>query len=139
MSQQIKLENDLKKLLQSIKPTLHSGDYVFCTVKNTKQIDTNNAIFLFKEEEGITVVLKKEIADRQELVYNFIAGWITLNVYSSLEAVGLTAAFSKALAKENVSCNVVAAYYHDHIFVDRKDAEKAMTILTRLSSDHNVF
>lgn len=134
MSQQIKQEKDLKKLLQSMKPTLRNGDYVFCTVKDIKQVDVDNAISFFKEEEGFTIVLKKEIADRQQLGYSFIAGWITLNVYSSLEAVGLTAAFSNALAKENISCNVVAAYYHDHIFVDRRDAEKAMTILNMLSS-----
>jgi len=54
-------------------------------------------------------------------------------VHSSLEAVGLTAAFSKALADSGISCNVVAAFYHDHIFVDRKDGEKAMIILNRFS------
>src|SRR5262249_10928383 len=134
MDQQIKQEKDLRNLLQSMKPTLHNGDYVFCTAKDIKQVDIDNVILFFKEEERFTIVLEKEIADRQQLGYSFVAAWITLNVYSSLEAVGLTAAFSNALAKENISCNVVAAYYHDHIFVDRKDAEKAMKILNKLSS-----
>ncbi len=65
--------------------------------------------------------------------YQYVAAWITLNVHSSLEAVGLTAAFAKALGDAGISCNVVAAYYHDHIFVDVKDAEKAMDVLQRMA------
>jgi hypothetical protein len=88
---------------------------------------------MFTEEEGITVIIKKEIADQLHIEYSFIASWITLAVHSSLEAVGLTAAFSNALAKNGISCNAVAAFYHDHIFVDKKDAEKAMNILHKLA------
>jgi uncharacterized protein len=62
-----------------------------------------------------------------------VAAWITLTVHSALEAVGLTAAFSKALADVNISCNVVAGYYHDHIFVPQQDAEKAMAVLESLA------
>jgi hypothetical protein len=57
-----------------------------------------------------------------------------LTVHSSLEAVGLTAAVSKALTEANISCNVVAAYYHDHIFVPVKDAKQAMRVLEKLPS-----
>ncbi|MEJ0055611.1 MAG: ACT domain-containing protein [Bacteroidota bacterium] len=59
--------------------------------------------------------------------------WITLTVHSSLEAIGMTAAFSKALAEESISCNVVAATYHDHIFVGKKDLEKAMAAIMKIS------
>ena len=74
------------------------------------------------------------MADSLKLEYSFVASWITLTVHSSLEAVGLTAAFSKALSQEGISCNVVAAFYHDHIFVGKNDADKAMEILNRFAN-----
>ena len=73
------------------------------------------------------------MANQLNLNYSFIASWISLTIHSSLEAVGLTAAFSKALADNGISCNVVAAFYHDHIFVDQKDAKKVMMILNTFS------
>jgi hypothetical protein len=126
-------ESNLATLLKALKPKLNVGEFVFCIVKDLSLVDIKDTVLIFKEDEAITVIVKKEIADRLKLDYSFIASWITLTVYSSLEAVGLTAAFSKALSDEGISCNVVAAYYHDHIFVDRKDAEKAMAILNKLS------
>ena len=69
------------------------------------------------------------------LSYSLVCAWITLTVHSSLEAVGLTAAVSRALAEENISCNVVAAYYHDHLFVPVGDGERAMEVLLALSSE----
>jgi hypothetical protein len=126
-------EKDLQTLLKSMKPELNSGEYVFCEIKNAKNINLEEIVMMFQENEGVTLILKREIADKLKLDYSFIASWITLTVHSSLEAVGLTAAFSKALADDGISCNVVAAFYHDHIFVDQKDAEKAMLILNTFS------
>ncbi len=126
-------ETNLNTLLKNMTPVLNDGDYVYCTVTNTQNININEAIGIFKEEEAITVILKKETADRLELDYSYIAAWITLTIHSSLEATGLTAAFATALAKEEISCNVVAAYYHDHIFVAKKDAERAMAALRLLA------
>jgi hypothetical protein len=126
-------EPELDSLLKKLKPTLNEGDYVFCTRKDMKGCDFSNILMSFKEQEGITIILTQEEADRLQFEYSFIAKWITLTVHSSLAAVGLTAAFSKALTKENISCNVVAGYFHDHIFVDKKDALKAMKVLNRIS------
>jgi len=128
-------ETELDQLLNKLKPRLNEGDYVFCTRKDLNECDLNNIIMVFKEQEGMTIILTQEEADKLHFEYSFIAKWITLTVHSSLEAVGLTAAFSKALTLENISCNVVAGYFHDHIFVNKKDAQKAVTILNKFSSD----
>ena len=126
-------EKDLEILLKSMKPEHVSGDYVFCKVEKFENMDLNNVVMLFKEKEAITLILKKEIADQLQFDYSVVMSWITLTVHSSLEAVGLTAAFSKALSEKNISCIVVAAYYHDHIFVNQKDVNKAMEILNEFS------
>jgi len=126
-------ETNLTELLKTMHPTLNEGDYVFCTIPLSITIDHDLIIGYFKEKEGLTIILSKEEADKLNLPYSYIAAWITLTVHSSLEAVGLTAAFSAALAKESISCNVIAGYYHDHIFVAKQDAGRAMHALTELA------
>ncbi|HLO79957.1 MAG TPA: ACT domain-containing protein [Chitinophagaceae bacterium] len=128
-------EINLLALLRNMQPHLYEGEFVFCTVPSLDTIDLLEIIGHFREEEGITLIVPRSYADSQDLPYAFIASWITLKVHSSLEAVGLTAAFSQALAKEGISCNVVAAYYHDHIFVNQSDAARAMDTLKRLSRE----
>lgn len=123
-------EKDLQQLLKTMKPEHNPGDYVFCKVGNLEGISLNEIEMFFKEKEAITVILKKETADILRLDYSVVMSWITLTVHSSLEAVGLTAAFSKALSDKEISCNVVAAFYHDHIFVNKKDTVQAMQILS---------
>jgi uncharacterized protein len=124
---------NLQQLLRSMQPALNKGQYVFCTVKKLPATHRSKLLLFFKEAEGYTIVVTKPTADKLQLQYSFTAAWITLKVHSALEAVGLTAAFATALAKQNISCNVVAAYFHDHIFVPHKDAKKAMLILRQLS------
>lgn len=126
-------ETNLQVLLDAMKPHLHEGEYVFCSLENTTGIHPSNLIMTFREEEGTTIIIRKETADSLNLKYGFVAAWITLTVHSSLEAVGLTAAFSTALANEGIGCNVVAGYYHDHLFVNSKDAEKAIEVLNSVS------
>jgi uncharacterized protein len=127
-------EINLTALLKTMKPVLNNGEYVFCAVAENINIQPNNILFSFREKEGITIIITKTLAHSLQLSYHYISSWITLTIHSSLEAVGLTAAFSKALADENISCNVVAAFYHDHIFVAKKDTEKAMQALQQLSA-----
>ena len=122
-------EKDLQLLLKSMKPEHNEGDYVFCKVDQLGSLNLDEVEMFFKEKEAITLILKKEIAAKLNLEYSITMSWISLSVHSSLEAVGLTSAFSKALSDAGISCNVVAAFYHDHIFVGKNDTEKAMQIL----------
>lgn len=115
-------------------PVLNAGEYAFCTVTDIAGINPADIICFFREQEAVAIIIPRQLADQLQLPYSFVAAWITLTVHSSLNAVGLTAAFSSALSAQNISCNVVAAYYHDHIFVASKDAEKAMQVLQQLSA-----
>ena len=85
-----------------------------------------------EEAEGLTVVLRRADADALGIDYGYVAAWLTLTVHSSLEAVGLTARFASALAAEGIGCNVLAAYHHDHILVDARDRDRALTVLRGL-------
>lgn len=123
---------DLSFLLKNATPRLNPGTYVFCTVESLGAIAFEDVIFTFKEHEGLTVVLLQEKAEALNLDYEFQASWISLDVVSSLEAVGLTSAFSSALAKHGITCNVVAGFYHDHLFVMKKDESRALEILSAM-------
>ncbi|WP_341291464.1 ACT domain-containing protein [Catalinimonas locisalis] len=123
----------LADLVKNMSPRLNDGEYVFVTVKDISSIDRADTLGEFKEAEGTTVVMEKKKADEYKLSYEYVASWITLMVHSSLEAVGLTALFSAELARHQISCNVVAGYFHDHIFVDQKDGEKVVQILNALA------
>ena len=120
---------NLAQLIANMEPVLNEGEYVFATVADVSNIPRSMPICEVKEKEGTTIVLSKKDAMTLGVPFEFVAAWITLNVHSSLEAVGLTAAFAAALGKEAISCNVIAGYYHDHIFVDLKDKEQAMKVL----------
>jgi len=128
-------EKNLNKLIRNLKLLLHEGKYVFVSLPKGSEIPTEDVIAFFREDEGITIVTPIDKADNKGYKYTFIAAWITLKVHSSLEAVGLTARVSNALAAEGISCNAFAASYYDHIFIPFRDATKAMMILSRLKYD----
>lgn len=131
-------ETNLAELVKGLTPKLNAGEYVFVTTTDLQKVNRNDTLFEFKEKEGVTIVLEKNKADALKFPYNYIASWITLMIHSSLEAVGLTALFSTELAKHNISCNVVSGYYHDHIFVAKQDAEKAVAVLENLSKNFKI-
>ena len=126
-------ETNLSQLLRDLTPQLNSGIYVFATISDINQVGRQHIIGEFKEAEGTTLIMEKSKAEALGLSYDFQASWITLMVHSSLHAVGLTAKVSTELAKNNISCNVIAGYYHDHIFVAVEDTDSALEVLTNLS------
>jgi len=128
-------ETSLNRLLTNMSPTLRDGYYVFCTSKDADYGDfTETKPFAtIKEAEGLTLVLLKEVADQTGLKYDSTLRCITLNVHSSLEAVGLTAAVSTVLAENQISANMIAGFFHDHIFVPSESANNALGLLLKLS------
>lgn len=126
-------ETAIDKLLSGMSPHLNAGEYVFCTLKGGHPALDLDPIGSFREAEGLTLILERNAAQHAGLTYDYVAAWITLNIHSSLQAVGLTAAFATALKEAGISCNVVAAYYHDHIFVAQSDAGRAMEVLWALA------
>ena len=131
-------ETDLSKLIGSMQPFLSEPEYVFASIDNgnlafvAKLLAQLEPLGTFYEKEGLTVIVLKINADALGIPYQGVFKCITLNIHSSLEAIGLTASVSCALASEGISANVVAAFYHDHIFVPIAKANQALSCLLKL-------
>ncbi|MFX0124444.1 MAG: ACT domain-containing protein [Candidatus Hodarchaeota archaeon] len=127
--------SSLKTLIRSINPKLVENEFVFCTISE-KQFSQSkvNPLLMFKEEEGITLIVERKVAEFNSLAYSRIWAWIILSVHSDLSAIGFLAAITKKLAKSGISVNIISAYYHDHLFVPVEQANEAMILLEGLSS-----
>jgi uncharacterized protein len=112
----------------SLRPQLHPGRYVFVTVAEGVPLGVAPVVTVV-EPEGLTLVLPQDDADESGLAYDYVAAWITLAAQTTLDQVGITAAFSTALADAGISCNVVAGFHHDHLFVPYDRADEAVALL----------
>ncbi len=119
------------------KVILNEGEYVFCSITDINKISIDNIISSFKESEGYSIIISKEEAIKNNLPFYFVSAWITLDIESTLDSVGLTSVFSKKLKKAGISCNVVAAYHHDHIFIPYQERLKAIKILSDMYESQN--
>ncbi|KAK3181813.1 hypothetical protein K4F52_006880 [Lecanicillium sp. MT-2017a] len=127
-------EKSLAKLLQTLTTTLHEPTFVFATLKDDAQLPPMSEIrLLFRESEGATVIVDIEYAKANGLEYFFPCKMITLNVTSSLEAVGFMAVIATRLATKDMGVNPVSGFYHDHIFVPVGREEEAVSTLHDLA------
>lgn len=125
-------ERDLDVLLSTMEPELVPGEWVYTTA-TTLPADVDPVVTV-REREGRTVVLARADADRLGLAYEYVAALVSLRVESALEAVGLTAAVATALAAAGMSCNVVAGFHHDHLFVPHERGEECVRLLRELAA-----
>ena len=115
----------------NLKPKVLIEDYVFCNFPSSYYGDHTNLkpIASFNEKEGLTLVIEKETAKLNNLNYEGVFKCISLNLISSLTSVGLTAKISKILADNEISANIYAGFYHDHIFVPKEMSHNAFKLL----------
>jgi predicted N-acetyltransferase YhbS len=126
-------EMNLQALLAGMHPVQREGEYVYVLWPHGRPLAAGIEAAV-REAEGLTVVLPRAEADRQGLSYDFVGAWITLQIHSDLEAVGLTAAVSRALTEARISCNVLAGFHHDHLLVPVADAPRALEVLAELAA-----
>ena len=146
--------NDLSEILSTLSPELCSQIWIFGKVnydkkepKKISKIMTKiysygvEPIGTFQEKEGITIIIKEEDIVKLSTINGFEFSdskfsRITCCVHSSLDSIGLTAFISNAFTEQEISCNVVAGYYHDHFFVPYDRAEDAMNVLKQITGSY---
>lgn len=121
-------------MISGMTPTPHPGDHVFVTTQDPALMTTLTPVALasFREEEGLSFVVPIAVAEQAGCPTDQAMRRITLNVYSALDGIGLTAAVASALADNGIACNMIAAYHHDHVFVPSESSDKALAILQGL-------
>jgi hypothetical protein len=120
---------DLAEILAALTVSRRDGVFVMCTVDDLPDADLEAVLF---EDEGITIVLPLAQAEELRLTWGFEAAWLTIDVLTALDGVGLTAAVSRALTDAGIACNVLAGFHHDHILVPVDAADRAMDAITAL-------
>ncbi len=126
-------EKDLAMLLQTLSAVLVDGSYVFATIHEEAMPPGLSPRMLFREAEGITLVLLQDEAEAMGMKYEFPCRMITLNVHSSLEAVGFIAHIASELAKHDMGVNPVSGYFHDHLFVPLGREADALQIISEIA------
>jgi len=124
-------ETDLQRLLRGMAPELRGRDWGYANSHTLPHGLTPFATVA--EDEGLTVIAPMGDLIRAGLTPEGPMARITLTIHSALEAVGLTAAVSSALAAHGISANIVAGFHHDHIFLPAQDADHALRVLRALT------
>ncbi len=122
---------DAREMVAGMTPELKPGAYVFCAAGD-RDWAALAPLAMFREVEGVSLILERDAAQAAGFPVEAPMALITLNVYSALDGVGLTAAVATALAQAGIACNMVAALNHDHVFVPEDRAYQAVEILFQL-------
>ena len=125
-------ETDLSRLLAGMTPRLQPGVFVFATVPGAVPVGVE-PLMMFRENEGLALIVEEKQARDARMDGAFRARMITLDIHSSLEAVGFLAAITARLADAGMGVNPVSAFYHDHLFVPADRADEAVRILERIA------
>ncbi|MEZ5381193.1 MAG: ACT domain-containing protein [Microthrixaceae bacterium] len=121
-------QTDLEAMLATLSVERRPGR--FTLVHLDEPVGVGNGVHaVIVEAEGTTAVASVEAAVRRGWSVGFDGAWLTLQVQSSLEAVGLTATVAAVLADRGIACNVLAGYFHDHLIVPTDRAEDALDAL----------
>lgn len=125
--------NHLSDLLRHLTPTQLGGQWYFALCHHDTPFP-KPPFLVVREDQHCTVIFDAAQHALWETVeISEPMACIQLGVASDLHDVGLTAAVSQALAAENISCNVIAAYQHDYLFVPAAQVERAVAALLELS------
>ncbi len=128
-------ELDLGALLRTVSARLVDGVFVFATIPDDAVPDGIAPRMMFREAEGTTLILRQSEAEAAGLVYEFPCRMITLDVHSSLEAVGFIAYIATALAEKGMGVNPVSGFYHDHLFVPDGREQDALRVIEQIAAD----
>ncbi|CAG1977127.1 unnamed protein product [Fusarium graminearum] len=130
-------ELSLSKLLSTLTTTLQPTVYVFTTFTDLSTLPPlSETQMLFKESEGVTAIVSEEYAESHNIEYFFPCKMISLDVTSSLEAVGFMAVIATKLAAKGIGCNPVSGFYHDHIFVPLGREDESVEVLAQIAAEN---
>ncbi|HDZ81782.1 MAG TPA: ACT domain-containing protein [Roseobacter sp.] len=131
-------ETNLDELIRSLSAELVEGLFVFVTIPTGRRTENLKPRMVFEEAQGTTLIMLKSEAESHSLSYEFPCRMITLNIHSSLEAVGFIARIASELAKYDMGVNPVSGFFHDHLFVPDGREHQAMDILQKLASSDTI-
>ena len=118
---------DTNAMIAGMFPDLQPGEFAFVVWPEDKPWPEGTRASC-AEAEGMSLVVPIAAAPQDAVAMRCI----TLQVHSSLEGVGLTAAVSGALARRGIPANMVAGYHHDHIYVPAAQSQNALRVLQDL-------
>ena len=131
-------ETNLESLLGNIEPVLNEAVYDFVSWPLETPLPTAlTPVMTFRETEGLTLIVEREEAQAAGMQSSFPCRMITLNIHSSLAAIGFLAAILPRLAAAGIGVNPVSGFYHDHLFVPADRATDAMEILRQIVREHS--